>query len=116
MNTVNLGATSKTGGIAGEVSNAYIVDTSVSATGNNILGRYYVGGIVGAMSSGTSLYNVSVDGTIGGNGAYAVGGITGYYEGGEIVVARHVWRDRERPNAGTAREGIFIGTAKIPLI
>ena len=55
VNTVNLGATSKTGGIAGEVSNAYIVDTSVSATGNNILGRYYVGGIVGAMSSGTSL-------------------------------------------------------------
>ena len=65
VNTVNLGATSKTGGIAGEVSNAYIVDTSVSATGNNILGRYYVGGIVGAMSSGTSIYNVSVDGTIG---------------------------------------------------
>lgn len=111
VNTVNLGATSKTGGIAGEVSNAYIVDTSVSATGNNILGRYYVGGIVGAMSSGTSLYNVSVDGTIGGNGAYAVGGITGYYEGGEIVVAR-MFGEIGKANAGTAREGIFIGTRK----
>ena len=111
VNTVNLGATSKTGGIAGEVSNAYIVDTSVSATGNNILGRYYVGGIVGAMSSGTSLYNVSVDGTIGGNGAYAVGGITGYYEGGEIVVA-HMFGEIGKTNAGTAREGIFIGTRK----
>lgn len=111
VNTVNLGATSKTGGIAGEVSNAYIVDTSVSATGNNILGRYYVGGIVGAMSSGTSLYNVSVDGTIGGNGAYAVGGITGYYEGGEIVVAR-MFGGIGKTNAGTAREGIFIGTRK----
>lgn len=111
VNTVNLGATSKTGGIAGEVSNAYIVDTSVSATGNNILGRYYVGGIVGAMSSGTSLYNVSVDGTIGGNGAYAVGGITGYYEGGEIVVAR-MFGEIGKTNAGTAREGIFIGTRK----
>lgn len=111
VNTVNLGATSKTGGITGEVSNAYIVDTSVSATGNNILGRYYVGGIVGAMSSGTSLYNVSVDGTIGGNGAYAVGGITGYYEGGEIVVAR-MFGEIGKTNAGTAREGIFIGTRK----
>ena len=111
VNTVNLGATSKTGGIAGEVSNAYIVDTSVSATGNNILGRYYVGGIVGAMSSGTSLYNVSVDRTIGGNGAYAVGGITGYYEGGEIVVAR-MFGEIGKTNAGTAREGIFIGTRK----
>lgn len=111
VNTVNLGATSKTGGIAGEVSNAYIVDTSVSATGNNILGRYYVGGIVGAMSSGTSLYNVSVDGKIGGNGAYAVGGITGYYEGGEIVVAR-MFGEIGKTNAGTAREGIFIGTRK----
>ena len=111
VNTVNLGATSKTGGIAGEVSNAYIVDTSVSATGNNILGRYYVGGIVGAMSSGTSIYNVSVDGTIGGNGAYAVGGITGYYEGGEIVVAR-MFGEIGKTNAGTAREGIFIGTRK----
>lgn len=93
------------------MSNAYIVDTSVSATGNNILGRYYVGGIVGAMSSGTSLYNVSVDGTIGGNGAYAVGGITGYYEGGEIVVAR-MFGEIGKTNAGTAREGIFIGTRK----
>lgn len=111
VNTVNLGATSKTGGIAGEVSNAYIVDTSVSATGNNILGRYYVGGIVGAMSSGTSIYNVSVDGTIGGNGAYTVGGITGYYEGGEIVVAR-MFGEIGKTNAGTAREGIFIGTRK----
>ena len=111
VNTVNLGAISKTGGIAGEVSNAYIVDTSVSATGNNILGRYYVGGIVGAMSSGTSIYNVSVDGTIGGNGAYAVGGITGYYEGGEIVVAR-MFGEIGKTNAGTAREGIFIGTRK----
>lgn len=111
VNTVNLGATSKTGGIAGEVSNAYIIDTSVSATGNNILGRYYVGGIVGAMSSGTSIYNVSVDGTIGGNGSYAVGGITGHYEGGEIVVAR-MFGEIGKTNAGTAREGIFIGTRK----
>lgn len=93
------------------MSNAYIVDTSVSATGNNILGRYYVGGIVGAMSSGTSIYNVSVDGTIGGNGAYTVGGITGYYEGGEIVVAR-MFGEIGKTNAGTAREGIFIGTRK----
>lgn len=115
MNTVNLGATSKTGGIAGEVSNAYIVDTSVSATGNNILGRYYVGGIVGAMSSGTSLYNVSVDGTIGGNGAYAVGGITGYYEGGEIVVAR-MFGEIGKTMQGTAREGSLSVPAKIPLI
>lgn len=111
VNTVNLGTSSKTGGIAGETSNAYIVDTSVSATGNCILGRNYVGGIAGAMSSGASIYNVSVDGMIGGNGAYAVGGITGYYEGGEIVVAR-MMGEIGRTNAGTAREGIFIGTRK----
>ena len=63
------------------------------------------------MSSGTSIYNVSVDGTIGGNGAYTVGGITGYYEGGEIVVAR-MFGEIGKTNAGTAREGIFIGTRK----
>ena len=115
MNTVNLGATSKTGGIAGEVSNAYIVDTSVSATGNNILGRYYVGGIVGAMSSGTSIYNVSVDGTIGGNGAYTVGGITGYYEGGEIVVAACLEKS-ERQMQGQQEKASLLVPAKIPLI
>ena len=40
-----------------------------------------------------------------------IGGITGYYEGGEIVVAR-MFGEIGKTNAGTAREGIFIGTRK----
>ena len=80
-----------------------------------ILGRYYVGGIVGAMSSGTSIYNVSVDGTIGGNGAYAVGGITGYYEAEKLLLL--VCSERsERQMQGQQEKASLLVPAKIPLI
>ena len=67
------------------------------------------------MSSGTSIYNVSVDGTIGGNGAYTVGGITGYYEGGEIVVAR-MFGEIGKTMQGQQEKASLLVPAKIPLI
>lgn len=106
------GSGSYTGGIAGNAQHANIVDVSVSTMdgdSDRIQGRGYVGGIVGRQA-GTNIYNSYVTGTIGGNGTLAVGGISGRYESGNIIVAQ---MDAEigRSNHGVAaHEGSIIGT------
>lgn len=100
------------GGIAGNLQNAYLVDsTAVTQDGdyNRIYGKGYVGGIAGRMRL-AQIYNVYVNGTIGGNGSLAVGGIVGKYESGNLVLARMAG-DISRTNQGSAsREGTFVGT------
>lgn len=100
------------GGIAGNVQKADIVDARVvtfDGDSNRIQGKGYVGGIAGRQND-TNLYNVCVSGTIGGNRTRAVGGMTGLYESGDLVVARFDG-DISRTNNGTAsQEGTFIGT------
>ena len=100
------------GGIAGNVQNANIVDCEVRTYDGNsdrIQGSGYIGGIAGRMR-GSNLFNVYVDGTIGGSGAQAVGGIVGKYESGDLILARFAGTI-SRTNQGTAsREGTFVGT------
>lgn len=100
------------GGIAGNVQKAYLVDnTALTQDGdaNRIYGRGYVGGIVGRMNL-TQIYNSYVNGTVGGNGSRAAGGIAGKYESGSLVLARMAG-DISSTNNGTAsREGTFVGT------
>ncbi len=106
------GRNSYTGGIAGNVQKAYLVDnTAVTQNGdsNRIQGKGYVGGIAGRMNL-ADIYNSYVDGTIGGNGSMAAGGIVGKYESGNLVLARMAG-EISRTNQGTAsREGTFVGT------
>lgn len=54
---------------------------------DRIQGQGYVGGVAGRLNKG-SIYNSYVDGTIGGNGSVAIGGIVGEYDGGNIILAR----------------------------
>lgn len=100
------------GGIVGNLQKAYLVDcTAITQDGdyNRIYGKGYVGGIAGRMNL-AQIYNVYVNGTIGGNGSRAAGGIVGKYESGNLVLAR-VAGDISRTNNGSAsREGTFIGT------
>ncbi len=100
------------GGIAGNVQRAYLVDNTVitqNGDANRIQGKGYVGGIAGRMRE-TSIYNSYVNGTIGGNGTKAVGGIVGKYESGSLILARMAG-DISRTNNGSAsREGTFVGT------
>lgn len=106
------GTSGYVGGIAGEVHKADLVDNGVytqNGTSDRIQGKGYVGGIAGMMDE-ANLYNSYVDGTIGGNGSKAVGGIVGKYESGNLVIARFAG-DISRTNNGIAsREGTFIGT------
>ncbi len=100
------------GGIAGNLQRAYVVDcTTITQDGdyNRIYGKGYVGGIAGRMNQ-AQIYNVYVNGTIGGNGSRAAGGIVGKYESGNLVLARMAG-DISRTNQGSAsREGTFVGT------
>lgn len=100
------------GGIAGNVQRAYLIDNvalTQNGDSNRIQGKGYVGGIAGRMRE-TSIYNSYVNGTIGGNGAKAVGGIVGKYESGNLMMARMAG-DISRTNNGSAsREGTFVGT------
>ncbi|MGN0158572.1 MAG: hypothetical protein ACI39W_05460 [Brotaphodocola sp.] len=106
------GAESFAGGIVGNLQKAYLVDcTAITQDGdyNRIYGKGYVGGIAGRMNL-AQIYNVYVNGTIGGNGSRAAGGIVGKYESGNLVLARMAG-DISRTNNGSAsREGTFIGT------
>ncbi len=99
------------GGIAGNLQKAYLVDcTVITQDGdyNRIYGKGYVGGIAGRMNL-AQIYNVYVNGTIGGNGSRAVGGIVGKYESGNMILARMAG-DISRTNQGSAsREGTFVG-------
>lgn len=100
------------GGIAGEIHKADLTDNKVytqNGSADRIQGKGIVGGAAGLMD-GVNLYNSYVDGTIGGNGTIAAGGIVGRYESGNLVVARFAG-DISRTNNGIAsREGTFIGT------
>lgn len=106
------GKDSFTGGIAGNVQRANLVDnTAITQDGdaNRIRGIGTVGGIAGRMNL-TNLYNSYVSGTIGGNGSSAVGGIVGKYESGNLILARFAG-DISRTNNGSAsHEGTFVGT------
>lgn len=106
------GTGSYAGGIGGNVQRAYLIDNRVitqNGNANRIQGKGYVGGIVGRMRE-TCVYNSYVNGTIGGNGSIAVGGIAGKYESGNLILARMAG-DISRTNNGSAsREGTFVGT------
>lgn len=106
------GTESYVGGIVGDLQDACLVDsTAITQDGdyNRIYGKGYVGGIVGRMKK-AQLYNVYVNGTVGGNGSRAAGGIVGKYESGNLILARMAG-DIARTNLGSAsREGTFVGT------
>lgn len=106
------GSGSCVGGIAGNVQRACLADNTVltqNGDANRIQGKGYVGGIVGRMRE-TCVYNSYVNGTIGGNGSAAAGGIAGKYESGCLILARMAG-DISRTNNGSAsREGTFVGT------
>jgi len=108
------GTESCVGGIGGSVTGAYLVDNEVLTQDGNadrIQGKGCVGGIAGSMDH-AEIYNSYVDGTIGGNGSQAAGGIVGEYRDGVLVLARMAG-DVARTNLGTAkREGIFIGNRR----
>lgn len=101
-----------TGGIAGNVQRANLVDNTVitqDGDANRIRGLGIVGGVAGRMNL-TNLYNSYVSGTIGGNASSAVGGIVGKYESGNLILARFAG-DISRTNNGSAsHEGTFVGT------
>lgn len=106
------GSKAFTGGIAGNVQKADLVDNTVTTQdgdANRIRGVGYVGGIAGRMNL-ANLYNSYVSGTIGGNKSLAAGGIVGKYESGDLVLARFSG-DISRTNNGSAsHEGTFVGT------
>ena len=106
------GTESFVGGIAGNVQNAWIVDsvvTTQNGDADRIRGKGYVGGIAGKINR-ADIYNAYVSGTIGGNGSRAVGGIIGRYQSGNLVLARMAGRISATNQGMAAREGTFIGT------
>lgn len=100
------------GGIAGVASDSSIVDCEVT-TGNGdtarIQGTGFTGGIVGYQNS-VDIYNVYVNGSIGGYHSTAIGGITGKYASGKMKVARFEGTIGNSLLGAMAREGTFIGT------
>lgn len=106
------GGSSFTGGIAGQVVKADLVDNEVAtASGNRdrIRGKGYTGGITGCMKQ-SNLYNSYVEGTVGGNGGKAVGGMVGLYDSGNLILARFAGEIGRTYNGTAAREGTFVGT------
>lgn len=100
------------GGIAGNVQYANIVDNKVltyDGDANRIQGKGYVGGVVGRMNK-TNVWNSYVNGTIGGNGSTAIGGIVGKYESGDLILARFAGTISKSNNGTASREGTFVGT------
>ena len=100
------------GGIAGNVQKTDIVDCTVSTQdgdSDRIRGKGYVGGIAGRQNQ-SNIYNAFVTGTIGGNLTLAVGGITGLYESGDIVVAQMDGEIGRTNNGAASLEGAIIGT------
>lgn len=105
------GGSSFTGGIAGQAVEADLIDNVVITQDGNsdrIQGKGYTGGIAGRMRE-AHIYNSYVDGTIGGNGAKAVGGIAGLYESGNLILARFAGDIGRTNNGSMAREGTFVG-------
>lgn len=108
----SLSSDSHVGGIVGKARRTDLVDNQVytqDGTADRIQGKGYVGGIAGNMDQ-TNIYNSYVDGTIGGNKTKAVGGITGKYESGNLVLARFAGDISRTNNGAAACEGTFIGT------
>lgn len=100
------------GGIAGNVQRADLVDVTVvtrNGDGNRIQGKGYVGGITGRQNQ-VNIYNSYVSGTIGGSGTRAVGGVTGLYESGNLIVSQFDGKLGRTGNGIAAHEGTFIGT------
>lgn len=100
------------GGIAGNVQNAWLVDNVVitqNGDANRIRGKGYVGGIAGRISQ-TDVFNSYVNGTVGGNGSRAAGGIVGEYRSGNVILARMAGRISATNNGTASREGTFVGT------
>ena len=107
-------ATASIGGLIGYVSDAYLVDVEVQApgstSGGGVKGIGYVGGIAGTQTGNTRIYNSKFDGLAGGSGALAIGGITGLYDSGEIILAQ---MHGSIGNSGIAsHEGIIAGNYK----
>ncbi|MCI8517880.1 MAG: hypothetical protein HFG75_13610 [Hungatella sp.] len=105
------GGSSYTGGLAGQAVDADLVDNRVETqdgSSDRIQGKGYTGGITGRMRR-SNLYNSYVDGTVGGNGAKAVGGICGLYESGNLILARFAGDIGRTNNGSASREGTFIG-------
>ena len=100
------------GGIAGCAKKAYLIDNAVitqNGVSDRIQGKGYVGGIAGVMTL-SGIYNSYVNGTIGGNGSRAVGGIVGKYESGNLILARMAGTVSRTNNGSASREGTFVGT------
>lgn len=100
------------GGIAGRAEKAYLIDNAVitqNGVSDRIQGKGYVGGIAGVMTL-SGIYNSYVNGTIGGNGSRAVGGIVGKYESGNLILARMAGAVSRTNNGSASREGTFVGT------
>jgi len=100
------------GGIAGNVQYANIVDSKVltyDGDASRIQGKGYIGGVVGRMNK-SNVWNSYVDGTVGGNGAAAIGGIVGKYESGDLILARFAGTISKSNNGTASREGTFVGT------
>lgn len=100
------------GGIAGCANKAYLIDNAVitqNGVSDRIQGKGYVGGIAGVMTL-SGIYNSYVNGTIGGNGSLAVGGIVGKYESGNLILARMAGAVSRTNNGSASREGTFVGT------
>ncbi len=100
------------GGIAGHAEKAYLIDNVVitqNGASDRIQGKGFVGGIAGVMTL-SGIYNSYVNGTIGGNGSRAVGGIVGKYESGNLILARMAGVISRTNNGSASREGTFVGT------
>ena len=100
------------GGIAGHAEKAYLIDNVVitqNGASDRIQGKGYVGGIAGVMTL-SGIYNSYVNGTIGGNGSRAVGGMVGKYESGNLILARMAGVISRTNNGSASREGTFVGT------
>lgn len=105
------GGSSYTGGLTGQAVDADLVDNRVETqdgSSDRIQGKGYTGGITGRMRR-SNLYNSYVDGTVGGNGGQAVGGICGLYESGNLILARFAGDIGRTNNGSASREGTFVG-------
>ena len=107
------GAGLAAGGIAGEASNgANIIDCQVR-TGDNSTSRIQgtdasVGGIVGIQND-ANIYNIYVNGTIGGSGSQNVGGFVGERISGDLKVGRFEGTIGQSGTGAAGHRGTFIG-------
>ncbi len=107
------GAEAMVGGIAGEASwGSNIIDCQVR-TGDNSTSRIQgidasVGGIVGVQND-ANIYNIYVNGTIGGTGSQNVGGLVGERISGDLKVGRFEGTIGQSGTGAAGHRGTFIG-------